>query len=170
MAGVRRRLGLILVSLVLVPSSARAHSNTVETNPVEGAALKTLPAEATVSFNEPPKTSDVVLARPDGRVNKLATRVVETTVRARLPADGPRGAYTLSYRVVSADGHPVSGSVRFSVSTGPAPSAPTADASPTVATNSTAAEPARGPLAPVVIGLGVFGVVAMVLVARSVRR
>ena len=161
MAGVRRCLGLFLILLTLVPSSAVAHSDSVETNPAQGATLDTLPAEATLTFDEAPTRADVVLASPDGEVHELTSRVAGPTIRVRLPSTGPRGGYELSYRVVSADGHPVSGSVRFTVRTGAA--AETAPPSPR-------AEPSRGPVAPIVIGLAVLGLAAMVFVARSLRR
>lgn len=170
MVGVRRRIGLFLLMLVLIPSSAAAHSSRVETNPEHGATLEMLPAEATVTFNEAPKTADVVLAGPDGRLAKLKTQVVGSTVKVRLPANGPRGAYTLSYRIVSADGHPVSGSVTFRVTTGPAPSTADPEASATTATPTPPTEPDRGPIAPIVLGVAALGVAATVLAARSLRR
>ena len=170
MAVVRRCLRMFLLALLFVPSTATAHSNPVETNPANGARLEALPAEVTLTFNETPKTVDIVLASPDGDVTQLTTQVMGETIKVRLPAAGPRGAYTLSYRVVSADGHPVSGSVAFRVTTGPAPATAARAAAPPTAAPTQAARSDRGPLAPVVIGLGVLGFVAMVLVARSVRR
>ena len=169
MAGVRRCLGVFLVLLVVAPSSAAAHSSRVETNPSDGATLKALPAEATVTFDEAPKTADVVLARPDGKVDKLKTEVAGSTIKAHLPADGPRGVYTLSYRVVSADGHPVSGSITFGVTTGPAPGArPDPTSSPSFSVGHTAWD--RSDLVPVALGLAVLGIIGAVLVARSLRR
>jgi methionine-rich copper-binding protein CopC len=165
MAVVRRCLGMLLLVLLFVPLPASAHSSEVLTNPDDGARLESLPAEATMAFGEAPKTADVVLASPDGTVHQLPSRIVGTVVLVRLPPDGPRGTYKLSYRVVSADGHPVSGSTTFTITTGPAPSTP----SPTTETAS-GTDQVRGWLIPVVIGLGVLGFVAMVLVARSVRR
>lgn len=168
MAVVRRCLGIFLFAVVFVPSGAAAHSNSVETNPADGARLEALPAEATLTFNEPPKTADVVLAGPGGEVRKLNSQIVGSAIKAQLPPTGPRGSYTLSWRVVSADGHPVSGSTTFTVTPRPAAAAPV----PTPATSDTTGSnrSAGGPFVAVVIGVGVLGFVAMVLVARSVRR
>ena len=121
----RRCLGVFVISLVFAPTAATAHTNSVETNPADGAVLEKLPAEATVTLGEAPNRTDVVLEAPDSTVHKLQTRVVDTTIKAQLPSTGPRGDYTLSYRVVSADGHPVTGSATFTVTTGPAPVATT---------------------------------------------
>jgi methionine-rich copper-binding protein CopC len=122
---VRRCLGVFLISLVLFPTAATAHTNLVETNPADGAVLEDLPAEATVTLGAGPQRADVVLEAPDGTVHKLRTRVADTTITADLPSTGPRGDYTLSYRVVSADGHPVTGSATFTVKAGPEPVATT---------------------------------------------
>lgn len=171
MTGVRRSLGLLLLVLLLAPTAAAAHSNSVETKPEQGANLETLPAEASVTFNEPPQTASVVLKSPDGTVHKLKTTVAGSTITVQLPADGPRGAYTLSYRVVSADGHPVSGSVRFTVTTGPTAATPTK--APTKAPTEPPAQTTasdRGSLVPIVIGVAVLGIASTVLVARSLRR
>ena len=130
----RRLLGLFLVSLVLLPTSVAAHTNTVEVDPADGAIVEKLPPEATMTFGETPTQVNVVLADPEGTVRKLTPEVDGSTVAVRLPAAGPRGDYTLSYRVVSADGHPVSGSSTFTVTTGPAPTTtPTATVDPAAA-------------------------------------
>jgi hypothetical protein len=95
-----------------------------------------MPAEASVTLSEAPKTAAVVLERPGGNVDKLQAQIDGSTITVELPADGPRGKYTLSYRVVSADGHPVSGSTTFTVTTGIEPAATPAP-TPTTATPQT---------------------------------
>lgn len=166
MADVRRCLGMLLLALLFVPSPATAHSTDVLTNPEDGARLASLPAEATMAFSEAPTTAAVVLRSPDGRVHQLASQIDDTVVLVRLPPNGPRGEYTLSYRVVSADGHPVSGAITFTVAAGPTPSASAAETEPRPA----AEEPTRGPLAAIVVGVALVGVAATVFAARSIRR
>jgi copper resistance protein C len=53
---------------------------------------------------------------------------------------GPAGRYTVAYEVASADGHPIKGSVRFTLTTGVAPPTPTA-----AATSAAPATPASSP-------------------------
>lgn len=174
MADVRRCLGLVVVLLVLVPSAATAHSNWVETNPDHRATLSTLPPEATVTFGEEPVRADVALTSPDGKTRTLKPQIVGSVITVRLPSSGPRGTYELSYRVVSEDGHPVSGSATFTVTTGPTPSATTPEGSAATPASTPAStpdqEPARGPLVPIVIGVAIVGVAATVFAARSIRR
>ena len=67
-------------------------------------------------------------------------QVLGATVETPLAANGPAGSYTISYRVVSADGHPVSGELTFEVTTGSAGAASgsaagSSDASPAAATD-----------------------------------
>jgi methionine-rich copper-binding protein CopC len=163
---VRRCLGLLFVLLALVPSAAAAHSTWVKTSPEDGVSIAEMPAEATVTVSEEPQKADAVLAGPDGKVAKLTTRTAGSTITMELPANGPRGSYTLSYRVVSADGHPVSGSTTFTVTTGPAPSAPV----PKDDEDKQGGEPAQKPAIPVVLGIAILGVAATVFAARAVRR
>ncbi len=139
MAGVRRFVVTLLIALVLAPTAATAHSSWVETNPDHGAVLATLPEVATVTVSEEPQKADVVLKTPNATTLKLKAQVDGGTITADLPDEGPRGDYTLSYRVVSADGHPVTGSATFTITTGPAPVEPEPTPAPTA---SAASEPA----------------------------
>lgn len=166
------RLGLLLALLVLVPSTAAAHSTWVETNPASGDRLKTLPAEATVTVSEEPQQANAVLARPDGSVDTLKVQIVGSVITVQLPAHGPRGEYTLSYRVVAADGHPVSGSTTFTVTTGPDVTAPTPTPTPTPSASASGRsvdQPARS-LGLVGLGVAVLAIGAVTLAARSRRR
>jgi methionine-rich copper-binding protein CopC len=123
MARMRRSLVTVILALMVAPTAAVAHSAEVEVDPTPGATLTRIPAVASVTFDEAPKQADVVLATPDGTVRTLTTHIDGPTVTVRLPSGGPRGKYRLSYRVVSADGHPVSGTATFTVTTGPRPHA-----------------------------------------------
>ena len=60
------------------------------------------------------------------------------------PADIDAGTYQVAYRVVSADGHPVTGAITFTI-TGGAPPTPTA--APTAATAASAAGTSASPTA-----------------------
>jgi methionine-rich copper-binding protein CopC len=121
----RRSLATVIIAFMFAPTAAMAHSNAVEVNPADGAQVESLPTEATITFDEPPKSANVVLNSPDGKVHVLQARTEGQSVVAKLPSEGPRGTYGLSYRVVSADGHPVAGTTAFVVTAGPEPATPT---------------------------------------------
>ncbi|GIJ10847.1 copper resistance CopC/CopD family protein [Micromonospora andamanensis] len=113
-------LGLILVALCAALGSAgpaAAHAVVVATTPQRDEVLGYAPREVLVTFSE---TIAVVPGRvqvlaPDGkRINVGEPEVRDRTVRIALrPSDRPLGTYLVSYRVISADSHPVAGSFTF---------------------------------------------------------
>nr|WP_221374235.1 copper resistance protein CopC [Actinoplanes polyasparticus] len=135
---------------VLAPSApAWAHAQLVKAVPARDAALPSAPSTVELTFSED--------LNPE-----FTTIVVSDVARQRVPAsapavDGPSGtltlgrplndgAYTVAYRVVSADGHTVQGSYGFTVG----------DPTPPVA----APAPGSAGIPPaVLIGLGGLGVV-----------
>ena len=50
-----------------------------------------------------------------GKTRDVTTRAVDQSVIVTLPDDLPDGTHVVSYRVVSQDGHPVAGSLMFSI-------------------------------------------------------
>lgn len=110
----------ILVSLLLGWSPAFAHAALVDTNPAAGATIQKLPTEATATLSENVGTpAYVVVAAPNGEKATVGKPTVRNqTVSIKLKDLDIRGKYTLSYRVVSADGHPVKGTISFTVEEG----------------------------------------------------
>ncbi|MBT2421926.1 copper resistance protein CopC/CopD [Streptomyces sp. ISL-22] len=115
-------LGPMLVLLLLggtVPASA--HAALRATDPEDGSLLKSAPRHLTLTFTESVGLLDdsFRVLDPDGR--RLRTgepqhgRGGGDTARVTLPAKLAQGTYTVAWRVVSADSHPVSGAFTFSV-------------------------------------------------------
>ena len=117
--------GLALVLLGAGPASA--HSGLRSTLPADGAQVEASPAEVVLEFDEPVSTrlSRVQVTGPAGDTWQTGEPEVSgSTVRQPLAALGPAGTYSVAYRVVSADGHPVSGTSTFTLTaagTGTAP-------------------------------------------------
>lgn len=119
----RLRAAVALVLLVLpvlllgTAAPAAAHASLIGSDPAQGAVLEAAPGAVTFTFTES------VSAVPDStRVMDAGGVVVPSSVSASGPEltvslDGPVGDGTLVilWRVVSADGHPVSGTLTFSV-------------------------------------------------------
>lgn len=103
--------------LVCGPISAHAHSGLVTSSPSNGAVLSTAPDSATLTFNEPvnPLPASFQLYDTSGAKRPLTISAVDTVVTVQLPPDIARGTHVLSWRVVSADSHPISGAIPFSV-------------------------------------------------------
>jgi copper transport protein len=130
---VKRLLGLLMVAacLVLIPATpASAHAELLGTDPPAGAHLDRPPSEVTLRFSEPvkPVPGGVRLLASSGRsVGERPARGLGNQVSLAVPADLPDGIYLVSWRVVSADSHPVAGSFSFSVGvSGAAPPATSA--------------------------------------------
>jgi methionine-rich copper-binding protein CopC len=107
---------------------ASAHTALHSSSPADGATLPAAPAQVRLGFTEAPSADPLDLAVTlDRQVVPPAgpVRVEGNDVVAPVSLPGP-GTYTVAYRVVSSDGHPVTGTVRFTVTGGSA--SPAADA------------------------------------------
>ncbi len=116
---------LALLLLLLTGSAAQAHADFVSSNPSDGSVVQSFPSEISLTFNEELLTLDdesvntISLFGPDGIEIPLSSAVVTganlvATVAGDVAAL-PAGKYRVSYRVVSADGHPVKGEISFEV-------------------------------------------------------
>ena len=125
-------LAALLTALCLA-SAAWAHATLVSAEPADGSVLALPPKMVQLHFNESVTPAVVGLIDATGKAREVATRAVGQSVLMVLPDDLPQGTQIVSYRVVSEDGHPVGGSLVFSIGavTG---SAPPADAKPLTVT------------------------------------
>ncbi|MCK9247939.1 MAG: copper resistance protein CopC/CopD [Solirubrobacteraceae bacterium] len=111
---------IVLVALTL-PAAAAAHARLVDAVPAAGAVVATPPSHVELAFDEPIEAAFGAVRVHDGRGDRVDVGEPfrpgrsDRRVGVRVPADLPTGAYTVTYRVISADGHPVSGGVVFSV-------------------------------------------------------
>ncbi|MBF6144083.1 copper resistance CopC family protein [Nocardia nova] len=105
---------------ITVAGPAAAHSTVVSTDPADGAKVETGPARVSVTFNEnlQPSFPSLTVVGPDGNLWSKGKPVVDgPTVTVEVGDLGPAGTYTMAYRVTSADGHPVSGTRSFELTT-----------------------------------------------------
>jgi methionine-rich copper-binding protein CopC len=109
-------VALVLASTVVPP--AAAHDELLFSDPSEAGMLRAMPSRAILTFNGPvAEVHEVTVTGPDGSVANGTPTAVGPEVRQNLWA-GPDGAYTLTYDVVSSDGHEMAGEVRFEVGDG----------------------------------------------------
>lgn len=110
---------LVALGLVLIPAApASAHATLVSSNPSAGAVVDSAPGEVTLTFSETVNVAlgRVVVVDPNGKEAEAGKASRDgDKVTSKLKKDLPRGTYVVSYRVVSADGHPISGAVSFSI-------------------------------------------------------
>lgn len=135
----------VFVGLALLggASPAVAHNELIGSDPPDGATVASSPSQVRLTFDLPlkPGFSTVTVTGPDSSQWQAgppaeAGAVVSAPVRAL----GPAGQYTIAYRVLSADGHPVRGAVRFTLAT-PGPGTAAAWSAPSGADRSRPAAP-----------------------------
>lgn len=120
-AMVRAMAVIALVAAVLAGTAtpASSHAVMVSSTPADGEQLPSAPATVTFTFNEPVTTGlggITVLNRDAGRMDLGATRQPSpNTVQVQLVTDMASGTYLASYRVVSGDGHVITGASVFAV-------------------------------------------------------
>lgn len=112
--------GLVRLLLVLmlwlggvVPVAA--HASLVASQPADGAIVVSSPANLLLTFNEPVSPRVLRLVTPEGHTVPLPIGgAAGATLTVTLPLLGI-GTHLLSWRVISADGHPIGGSLVFSI-------------------------------------------------------
>ena len=115
-------IGMLWTALYmcLLPGAASAHAVLVKAVPAEGARLSSAPKQVVLVFNEKIESATQSLQVLDQTSEQVASKgaaVVsedEKTLTLDLPAL-KENLYTVTYKVISADGHPVSGSYVFVV-------------------------------------------------------
>lgn len=106
-------LGLLLS--LLGSGSAHAHALLLHSIPAEGSLLTEPPAWLVLQFNERVSPLVLTLIGPDGEPQRLEGVQSAQQLRIEVPAALAPGNWLLSWRVVSADGHPIAGALAFAV-------------------------------------------------------
>lgn len=112
----RAALLVVTAALALLAGAglAAAHDALVGSDPSDGASLATAPAQVRLTFTEAPQAAVATVTGPGGsRWEARPAEVLGSEVTVPLRPLGPAGVYTVGYRVVSSDGHPLTGTVRF---------------------------------------------------------
>jgi copper transport protein len=170
---------MTLLALLCLPTAASAHAVLERSSPERGAQLDTSPQEVAFHFNEPVETAFGAIALYDSAGERIDTgepfRPGDRSSAIGVPVEGdrPDGVYTATYRVISADSHPVSGGVVFTV--GEAGAGPTASVAELLegteaGTATDVAFWAVRWLGYLAIGLGVGGVAFLVAIFRPATR
>lgn len=107
---------IVLLAIIAAPTQVFAHAALITTEPADGAVLGQSPTQFSLTFSEPVSPLVLTLVRPDGTPVPLTSfRLSVQTVEIDNPQTLESGTHVLSWRVISADGHPVGGSVLFSI-------------------------------------------------------
>jgi methionine-rich copper-binding protein CopC len=104
-----------LLSLALIAGSAVAHIGVKTTNIADAAVIDTLPKKFSFSFSQPVKLIAFSVTTHDGKVVDLAYKLPKSRAKSfsvPLPDLSP-GHYTIEWRTLSKDGHPMTGKSTF---------------------------------------------------------
>ena len=156
--GVHRNIALavttatVSVLSVTMAPTASAHADLQVSTPEDGESLQIAPEEIRLTFSEELFEELVEISILDADGDLYSTIGVEQTpppgtdVVFPWPTQAPPGEYSIAYRVVSADGHPVTGTISFSyAATAPEPSTPEpapSDSTPSAESSTPATSPA----------------------------
>lgn len=152
-----RRLLLLLLSTVLAATlavltaaPAWAHTRLVSSTPSQGGSAEA-PAEVVLVFSEPvqPGLSAMSVRGADGEEQVSGSPSEggdDASVSQALRAPLEPGTYTVAYRVLAGDGHPVTGSFEITAvaPAGAAPAVPVSSPAPTPAATTGALTPVAG--------------------------
>ena len=120
--------GAVAAIIVASATPVFAHAVLLQSSPTAGQVLLKSPREVSLRFDEQVEASLGAVRLYDSRGRRIDTgattkpsaQVVAVPVRSTLPG----GAYVVTWRVISADSHPVQGSFTFQVGTGANATAP----------------------------------------------
>lgn len=112
-------LVIIVFTLAAATEAASAHAVVVSSTPGDGERLSTPPTEVTITFSEGVSGElggIKVLDATGERVDQgETTQPTPVSLRVGLRPDLPDGSFVANYKIVSADGHAISGAVLFTV-------------------------------------------------------
>lgn len=109
-------LALILLALAVQTVVASAHASLNGSTPADGSMVESAPARFILVFSEPVSPLALDLVRPNGTPTALTNfELRDATLDIAAPETLDLGTHVLTWRVVSSDGHPVGGSVIFSI-------------------------------------------------------
>ena len=126
--GIRRRsfflpgLAALLLTaglLFAVASPAAAHDEIVSSSPEAGSTIGVIPEEISLTFSGEILTdfSAVIIevVAPDGQNLASGEPVIDGTTVTQAVQPGQAGVFTVRWRVVSSDGHPISNEYQYTV-------------------------------------------------------
>lgn len=111
---------IVLIGWLALPTLASSHARLIESNPQSEQVVQTSPQTVTLTFSEPIEDALGTIRVFDGAARRAdggdTTRNGPDVLSTRLQGDLTSGTYTVSWRVASADGHPIDGAFVFHVS------------------------------------------------------
>lgn len=165
----------LLCLICLLPISVEAHTSLKSSNPAEGSALSEPIERIRLTFNEPvEKTSTLRVVDADGIEQSLAKPlIIGNELSAVVPKPLAKGQYTIKWASISDDGHPVKGTIRFTVIGATTTEANTIEQAEPIETKASVvpeAEPVQQGLVPTLLPWIVGGLLVSIVLLLLFRR
>ncbi|WP_159617258.1 copper resistance CopC family protein [Arthrobacter zhaoguopingii] len=112
---------ILLVLLGLVAGPAAAHDELSGSNPADGATVAAVPGAIELTFSSVPSGlgAQVEVLDAEGRSwSDGPVRITDNTAEQSVRPGAPAGEYTVNWRVVSSDSHPIEGVLTFTAESG----------------------------------------------------
>ncbi len=175
-------------ALLFSAAPASAHDVAESTTPANGASVAVVPASVSITFNNRPLAigSGVTVTAGGENWADGPVEIIDNQAVQKLREGAPAGEYTVVWRVVSSDSHPIEGTFTFTAAAGATSASGSAVASPS-ASASSAAVPTAGTGAPgtgtsepaadasqpfpwSIVGLAVVAIGLVIFLAVTARR
>ena len=163
----RLLLPLATAAILLVFSApAQAHDALESSNPANGSTVSTVPATIELTFDHTPIAINSIIRVEDATGTDQAegpVQIIDNQVSQAVKPGAPQGKYTVVWRVVSSDGHPIEGTFGF---TAGGPNTEAAPAPTAAATSTGSGLPGQLLVVGLVAAAVVVGLVAAGMVIR----
>jgi methionine-rich copper-binding protein CopC len=166
---------LVTAAALLPGAAAQAHDVIESASPADGSTVATVPASVVLTFDHTPiEVGTEILVKDPTGTNQAdgPAKIVDTNVTQALKPGAPAGKYTVVWRVVSADSHPIEGTFTFTAKA-PGSGAPAAAQSVPAQAAPAQTSPASGSSGGGIglwIGIGAAVLLVVALGAFLVRR
>jgi copper resistance protein C len=122
-------VGAVLFAAVVLFAAgpASAHDAAESSSPAQGATVATPPEKVSITFNQDPLAMGSQIQVKDAAGTNWAegaVEIVDNVASQKLREGAPAGQFTVVWRVVSSDSHPIEGSFTFTAAAGAAGSKP----------------------------------------------
>ncbi|MFJ5956090.1 copper resistance protein CopC [Paenarthrobacter sp. NPDC092416] len=156
MRNIRPLLAAIVAALtfatavLFAAAPASAHDVAESTAPANGATVAEVPASVSITFSNRPLAigSGVTVTAGGENWADGAVEIVDNVVTQKLRPGAPAGEFTVVWRVVSSDSHPIEGTFTFTATAGSTTAGTGSGAASPSASASSASVPTAGTAAP----------------------
>jgi methionine-rich copper-binding protein CopC len=109
-------IALLAGALLAASTLAHAHTHLKESQPADGSVLNVAPVSIALTFSQPARITALTLQKDGEGEQKLAPLPTIAAVQVSVPTGKlAPGKYVVTYRVLSADNHIISGKLHFTV-------------------------------------------------------